>query len=184
MSVANADIAGPGTADRALDSNPGRSERLGRSEQEQKYKQILASDPADVDALCGYALFLSTVREDYAGAAELYSTAVRTDPSRARRITVQLWADLWAMRAENERADNARNAWRKLLEAADKDGRGTSPPEDVRAVFVRIGVPVPEDAIARATRGGKTYYLELSDALAMVEVPSPARRLLRWLSRR
>jgi hypothetical protein len=88
------------------------------------------------------------------------------------------------MRAENERADNARNAWRKLLEAADKDGRGTSPPEDVRAVFVRIGVPVPEDAIARATRGGKTYYLELSDALAMVEVPSPARRLLRWLTRR
>jgi len=46
--------------------------------------QMLASNPRDVDALCGYACFLSTVKDDYAGAAELYRRAPllpRTLPS-------------------------------------------------------------------------------------------------------
>ena len=66
---------------RALEMNPGRSERLSRTEQEERYKQVLTANPKDVDALCGYACFLSTVKEDYVGASELYSTAVRTDPA-------------------------------------------------------------------------------------------------------
>ncbi len=131
---------------RALDMNPGRTERLSRTEQELRYQQVLTANPKDVDALCGYACFLSTVKvrmralpgvwpivhsatgggcislctslgthhapavrtgpstrstarlhrptnkpqEDYVGASELYSTAVKTDPARARRITVQV----------------------------------------------------------------------------------------------
>ena len=47
---------------RALDMNPGRTERLSRTEQELRYQQVLAANPKDVDALCGYACFLSTVK--------------------------------------------------------------------------------------------------------------------------
>ena len=163
---------------KALDMNPGRSERLGRNEQESRYKQVLTANPNDVDALCGYACFLSTVKEDYAGAAELYSTAIKTDPARARRITVQLWADLWAMRAENARATKAKDKWRQLLEKLDKEGRGVVSEDDVRAVFLRRGMPVPEEAIAQAKRGGVIYYLELAEALVYVPPPSFANTLL------
>jgi len=53
------------------------------------------------------------------------------------RITVQLWADLWAMRVENSRASAAKEAWRKILEKADRDGKGTVPLDDVRAIFIK-----------------------------------------------
>jgi hypothetical protein len=35
---------------------------LSRTEQEQRYQQVLTANPKDVDALCGYACFLSTVK--------------------------------------------------------------------------------------------------------------------------
>lgn len=168
---------------KALDTNPGRSERLGRTEQEMRYKQMLASNPRDVDALCGYACFLSTVKDDYAGAAELYSTAVRADPARARRITVQLWADLWAMRAEKARADAVKDSWRQIFEAADEEGRGAVPVDVVRAIFAREGMAVPEQAISAASRGtDKVYYVELAASLASLPRPSLQSRILAFFS--
>ncbi len=47
--------------------------------------QVLTANPKDVDALCGYACFLSTVKEDYAGASELYRSGVR-ERERGRAV--------------------------------------------------------------------------------------------------
>jgi len=47
--------------------------------------QVLTANPKDVDALCGYACFLSTVKEDYAGASELYRSGVR-EREREREV--------------------------------------------------------------------------------------------------
>ena len=65
---------------KALDMNPGRSERLSKQEQEGKYQEALTANPRDVDALCRYACFLST-KSDYVGAVKLYKTAMKTDPN-------------------------------------------------------------------------------------------------------
>jgi hypothetical protein len=46
---------------------------------------VLTANPKDVDALCGYACFLSTVKEDYAGASELYRSGVR-ERERGREV--------------------------------------------------------------------------------------------------
>ena len=50
--------------------------------------QVLTANPKDVDALCGYACFLSTVKEDYAGASELYRSGVR-ERERERETEVR-----------------------------------------------------------------------------------------------
>jgi hypothetical protein len=120
----------------ALDANPGRGERRERSEQEDRYKQVLATSPGNVDALCGYACFKSTVREDYDVAAQLYTNALRADPERARRITIQLWADLWSMKAEKSRTEEAKTAWMDLFGKVAEGKR-------------RIPVPVPPAALHR-----------------------------------
>mmetsp|Transcript_32165 Transcript_32165/g.76378 ORF Transcript_32165/g.76378 Transcript_32165/m.76378 type:complete len:255 (+) Transcript_32165:61-825(+) len=135
----------------ALDANPGRSERRERSEQEDRYKQVLATSPKNVDALCGYACFKSTVREDYDVAAELYTTALRSDPERARRITIQLWADLWSMRQENARAEEAKGKWLAFFATISPNGGRRIPVADVAAAFEKMKFEVPTALIAEAT---------------------------------
>uniref|UniRef100_A0A7S0DU51 EF-hand domain-containing protein n=2 Tax=Hanusia phi TaxID=3032 RepID=A0A7S0DU51_9CRYP len=155
-----------------MDTNPGRSERLGRTEQEERYKQVLAVNPKDVDALCGYACFLSTVRDDFAGAAELYSTAVKTDPSRARRITVQLWADLWAMRMENERSMRVKGQWMEYFRKMDTNGEGKLDKKIVQDVLKQTELVISPEDLDAVLQDNKVVYEELAESLSKAPPPN------------
>eukprot|EP00960_Hanusia_phi_P052061 761224-Hanusia_phi.AAC.2 len=148
--------------------------------------KVLAVNPKDVDALCGYACFLSTVvstdglaithylqvRDDFAGAAELYSTAVKTDPSRARRITVQLWADLWAMRMENERSMRVKGQWMEYFRKMDTNGEGKLDKKIVQDVLKQTELVISPEDLDAVLQDNKVVYEELAESLSKAPPPN------------
>eukprot|EP00288_Rhodomonas_lens_P002036 CAMPEP_0177724206 /NCGR_PEP_ID=MMETSP0484_2-20121128/18608_1 /TAXON_ID=354590 /ORGANISM="Rhodomonas lens, Strain RHODO" /LENGTH=268 /DNA_ID=CAMNT_0019236665 /DNA_START=72 /DNA_END=878 /DNA_ORIENTATION=- len=168
-----------------LDVNPGRSKRLERSEQEERYRQMLAVNPNDVDTLCGYACFLSTVKGDYVATAQMYSSALQADPARARRITVQLWADVEAARVQDERQASGALGWLSIFKRRDKAKTGLMPKPKIEALLLFHGLKREElDEAMRVSPvlpDGMVKYSLVAEAAAARALPLFREWTVPWL---
>jgi hypothetical protein len=70
----------------------------------------------------------------------MYSRAIKADTTRARRVAVQLWADMYAIQVEREAAFKIKERWLDLLASLPSYKGGMAPDADVLDAVLKLGV--------------------------------------------
>jgi hypothetical protein len=70
----------------------------------------------------------------------MYSRAIKADTTRARRVAVQLWADMYAIQVEREAAFKIKERWLDLLASLPSYKGGMAPEADVLDAVLKLGV--------------------------------------------
>mmetsp|Transcript_27983 Transcript_27983/g.67275 ORF Transcript_27983/g.67275 Transcript_27983/m.67275 type:complete len:232 (+) Transcript_27983:2-697(+) len=147
----------------------GRPRTVDVPEEEKRMKQRIETFPDDADALCEYACFLASVRRDFKGASEHYERAIRADCTRARRVSVQLWADMFCLQVERETAFVIKERWLDLFASLPSYSEGFVPKGDAVSAALRLGV-ADDKRLAKLVdktcdEGGLVDVFQLSEGL-------------------